>query len=92
VRVVLADAEDGVPDGAPYDRIVVTAGAWDIPPAWISQLSGPDGRLVVPLRLRGLTRTVVFERDASGLASLHYQRRHDRQRGQEPSRHTARAG
>ena len=39
VRVVLADAEHGVPDGAPYDRIIVTAGAWDIPPAWISQLA-----------------------------------------------------
>ena len=27
VRVVLADAEHGVADGAPYDRIIVTAGA-----------------------------------------------------------------
>jgi protein-L-isoaspartate(D-aspartate) O-methyltransferase len=72
VRVILADAEHGVPDGAPYDRIIVTAGAWDIPPAWISQLA-PDGRLVVPLRLRGLMRTVAFERDGNGLASRHYQ-------------------
>lgn len=72
VRAVLADAEHGVPDGAPYDRIIVTAGAWDIPPAWMSQLA-PDGRLVVPLRLRGLTRTVTFERDSGGLVSLHYQ-------------------
>lgn len=72
VRVVLADAEDGVPDGAPYDRIIVTAGAWDIPPAWLCQLA-PDGRLVVPLRLRGLTRTVAFEWDSDGLASRAYQ-------------------
>lgn len=72
VRAVVADAEHGVPDGAPYDRVIVTAGAWDIPPAWISQLA-PDGRLVVPLRLRGLTRTVTFERDGDGLVSRHYQ-------------------
>jgi protein-L-isoaspartate(D-aspartate) O-methyltransferase len=72
VRVVLADAEQGVPDGGPYDRIIVTAGAWDIPPAWISQLA-PGGRLVVPLRLRGLTRTVTFEPDSGGLVSRHYQ-------------------
>lgn len=72
VRVVLADAEHGVPGGAPYDRIVITAGAWDIPPAWISQLS-PDGRLVVPLRMRGLTRTVTFDRDGDALVSRHYQ-------------------
>jgi protein-L-isoaspartate(D-aspartate) O-methyltransferase len=69
---VLADAEDGVPGGAPYDRIIVTAGAWDIPPVWLSQLA-PDGRLVVPLRLRGLTRTVAFEWDSDGLASRAYQ-------------------
>jgi len=30
VNVVLADAEGGVPDWAPYDRIIVTAGAWDM--------------------------------------------------------------
>ncbi len=72
VRVVLADAEHGVPDGAPFDRIVITAAAWDIPPAWISQLA-PEGRLVVPLRLRGLTRTVTFGRDSGGLLSRHYQ-------------------
>lgn len=34
VNVVLADAEDGVPEHAPYDRILVIVGAWDIPPAW----------------------------------------------------------
>jgi protein-L-isoaspartate(D-aspartate) O-methyltransferase len=49
VNVVLADAEDGFAEDAPYDRIVVTVGAWDIPPAWVDQLA-PGGRLVVPLR------------------------------------------
>jgi len=34
VNVVLSDAETGVPEHAPYDRIIVTAGAWDIPPVW----------------------------------------------------------
>jgi protein-L-isoaspartate(D-aspartate) O-methyltransferase len=74
VRVVLADAEHGVPGGAPYDRILITAGAWDVAPAWISQLA-PGGRLVVPLRIRGLTRTVTFEHDpdGDGLVSRHYQ-------------------
>ncbi|MFN2494976.1 MAG: methyltransferase, FxLD system [Pseudonocardiaceae bacterium] len=71
VEVVLADAEDGVPDHAPYDRIIVTAGAWDIPPAWSDQLVG-DGRIVVPLRMRGLTRSVAFERDGHHLVSRDY--------------------
>ncbi|WP_349307952.1 MULTISPECIES: hypothetical protein [unclassified Streptomyces] len=53
---------------APYDAILVTAGAWDIPPAWIAQLSA-GGRLVVPLRMRGLTRSVAFERVGDHFAS-----------------------
>ena len=40
---------------APYDRIIVTVGAWDLPRAWWDQLV-PHGRLVVPLRWRGTSR------------------------------------
>jgi protein-L-isoaspartate(D-aspartate) O-methyltransferase len=69
VNVVLADAEDGAPQGAPYDRIIVTAGVWDLPPAWVGQLAD-RGRIVVPLRMRGLSRSVVFEREGSRLVSL----------------------
>jgi protein-L-isoaspartate(D-aspartate) O-methyltransferase len=35
VRVICGDGEDGYPAAATFDRIVVTAGAWDIPPAWL---------------------------------------------------------
>ncbi|MGA5704336.1 methyltransferase, FxLD system [Peterkaempfera bronchialis] len=69
VRVVCADATDGVPAYGPYDRIVVTAGAWDIPPAWVSQLTA-GGRLVVPLRMRGLTRSIAFDRAGDHLTSV----------------------
>jgi len=71
VGVVLGDAEAGVPDSAPYDRIIVTAGAWDVPPAWIAQLS-QRGRLVVPLRVRDVTRSVAFDRAGEGLVSRGY--------------------
>ena len=60
VRVVHVDAEHGMGACAPYDRILVTAGAWDIPPSWTEQLA-PGGRLVVPLRMRGLTRTLALD-------------------------------
>ena len=49
VNVVLADAEGGVPDHAPYDRVIVTGGAWGISPAWSGQLA-EGGWIVVPLR------------------------------------------
>ncbi|MGH3684570.1 MAG: methyltransferase, FxLD system [Pseudonocardiaceae bacterium] len=71
VNLVLADAEGGVPDHAPYDRVIVTVGAWDIPPAWIAQLA-EGGRAVLPLRMRGLTRSVAFKRDGDRLVSRGY--------------------
>ncbi|GCD41764.1 methyltransferase, FxLD system [Streptomyces paromomycinus] len=71
VQVVLADAGSGVPEHAPFDRIMVTAAAWDIPPAWRDQIS-ERGRIVVPLRMRGITRSVAFDRDGTGLVSASY--------------------
>jgi protein-L-isoaspartate(D-aspartate) O-methyltransferase len=61
VIVMHGDGERGVADHAPYDRILVTAGVSDLAPAWARQLR-PAGLLVVPLRIRGLTRSVAFER------------------------------
>ncbi|MEU5835406.1 methyltransferase, FxLD system [Streptomyces diacarni] len=71
VQVVLADAEAGVPEHAPFDRIIVTAGAWDIPPAWREQTS-ERGRIVVPLRMRGITRSFAFDRDGRDLVGASY--------------------
>lgn len=71
VVVVLADAEGGVAEHAPYDRVIVTVGAWDIPPVWIEQLA-VDGQIVVPFRFRGLTRSVAFERLGARLVSRNY--------------------
>lgn len=68
VRVVTGDAAQGVPDRAPFDVILVTVGAWDIAPAWVEQLV-EGGRLVVPLRVRGLTRSIAFVRHGDRLVS-----------------------
>jgi protein-L-isoaspartate(D-aspartate) O-methyltransferase len=68
VRVILADAEHGVPDLGLFDAIIVTVGVWDIPPAWLDQLA-EDGVLVVPLRMNGITRSVAFRREADHLLS-----------------------
>ncbi|MGH3830902.1 MAG: methyltransferase, FxLD system [Pseudonocardiaceae bacterium] len=64
VQVSCGDGQDGCPAAAPFDRVIVTGGAWDIPPAWLEQLA-PGGRIVVPLRIRGLTRSVALERDGA---------------------------
>lgn len=66
VEVVHGDGALGHPGAAPYDRIIATVGAWETPTAWLEQLA-PDGRLVVPLRLRGAaSRSIIFERYDGG--------------------------
>lgn len=72
VSVVCADAEQPIDLGRCYDLIIVTAGAWDIPAAWIAQLA-EDGVLVVPLRTFGMTRSWALRRVGDWLIS-HSQR------------------
>lgn len=61
VRVITEDGALGDPDHAPFDKIIVTVGPWDLPPAWFDQLA-VGGRLVVPLHWRGQARSVAFTR------------------------------
>ncbi|MCX5239078.1 methyltransferase, FxLD system [Streptomyces prunicolor] len=71
VRTVVADGDNGMPDGAPYDLVIVTVEAWDIPPAWINGLT-EKGRIVVPLSIVGTTRSIAFDRDGDDLISCSY--------------------
>lgn len=75
VHVRVGDGTGGWPAGAPYDCIVVTAGAAEIPAALKAQLA-VGGRLVMPVgagyqRLVKLTRTgedTFAEEDLGGVA------------------------
>lgn len=61
VKVKAGDGYAGWPEAAPFDAIVVTAGAAKVPPALVEQLK-PDARLVIPvgdaesMHLKVLTR------------------------------------
>lgn len=48
VRLVHADGQMGLPAGAPYDAIIMTAAAPHIPAALLEQLR-PHGRLILPI-------------------------------------------
>jgi protein-L-isoaspartate O-methyltransferase len=50
VQLHHADGRSGLPDAAPFDRILVTAATPDLEPAWLEQLA-PGGVLLAPLVL-----------------------------------------
>jgi protein-L-isoaspartate(D-aspartate) O-methyltransferase len=58
VEVVVGDGFAGVPEKAPYDRIVVTAAAEKLPPALIDQL-GEGGVMLLPLGPHEGTQHIV---------------------------------
>lgn len=68
VEVVCRDGILGYAEGAHYDRMILTVGAWDIAPAWADQLR-PGGRLVMPLSLNGPQVGVAFDYDGSMFTS-----------------------
>lgn len=65
VRTRLADGALGLPNYGPFDAIVLTAGAENLPPALLEQLVD-GGRLVAPIGDRGGQRLVVVARRGSG--------------------------
>jgi protein-L-isoaspartate(D-aspartate) O-methyltransferase len=70
VRVISGDGAFGYRDSAPYDRIILTVGSWDIAPAWIDQLK-PGGRLLLPLVIQSnVQQLMAFERTDTHLLSV----------------------
>jgi len=66
VEVKQGDGSLGWPEHAPYDSIIVTAAAAEIPPALKGQLK-PGGRLVIPVGYPGQTQQLMLiEKDSAG--------------------------
>ncbi len=61
-RLHTGDGAVGLPDVAPFDRIIATCSVDRIPPAWVEQLA-PGGRLVVPLTFAGALAVLDKTRD-----------------------------
>jgi protein-L-isoaspartate(D-aspartate) O-methyltransferase len=68
VTVICGDGALGWPDAAPYDRIIVTAGTWDVLPAWLEQLA-PGGRIVLPIAIRTVQASLACDKRED--SSLH---------------------
>jgi protein-L-isoaspartate(D-aspartate) O-methyltransferase len=52
VRASYTDGTEGLPEFAPYDAIITTAAAEEIPDALLEQLSPEGGRLIIPVGSR----------------------------------------
>ena len=52
VSVLAADGAQGHAAGAPFDRVMTTAGSWDLPEVLFDQVA-EGGRVLVPVELRG---------------------------------------
>ncbi len=65
VTVIHGDGTLGYPDKAPYDRIIVTAAAPDIPKPLIEQLK-PGGIMVIPVGDLGLQRLLIVRKSVDG--------------------------
>jgi protein-L-isoaspartate(D-aspartate) O-methyltransferase len=66
VRVVARDGAEGVPEDAPFDRILATVGCPDLSFRWQEQLT-EEGRIAVPLEHAGLHPLVMLTNANEGL-------------------------
>lgn len=65
VEVISGNGRHGLPDGAPFDKILVTAAPELIPASLINQLK-PGGRMVVPAGLEGAQMLLLVRKDEHG--------------------------
>lgn len=66
VKFIIGDGTLGFPEEAPYDKIIVTAGAPEIPQAYTDQLA-TGGILVIPVGTEWSQDLLIITKDAGGL-------------------------
>ncbi len=65
VSVVNRDAVSGYEPRAQYDRIIATAGVWDVPANWLRQLRD-EGKIIAPIWLDGVQVSAAFTKHPDG--------------------------
>ena len=69
VEIRVGDGSRGWTDHAPYDRILVTAAAQEVPRPLLDQLA-PGGKMVIPLGGKDVQQLSVVERATDGTIDL----------------------
>ncbi|MCH4825982.1 MAG: protein-L-isoaspartate(D-aspartate) O-methyltransferase [Planococcus sp. (in: firmicutes)] len=65
IHFKLGDGSEGWQEHAPFDRIMVTAAASEVPPELLDQLSN-DGKMVIPVGNSFNQELLLIEKDSSG--------------------------
>jgi protein-L-isoaspartate(D-aspartate) O-methyltransferase len=65
IQVRVGDGSRGWADHAPFDRILVTAAAAEVPPTLIEQLR-PGGRMIIPLGGQDVQQLSMIGKDVEG--------------------------
>lgn len=69
IAIRVGDGSRGWSEHAPFDRILVTAAAKEVPPALAEQLA-PGGRMVIPLGGNDVQQLSVVEKQADGTLAV----------------------
>jgi protein-L-isoaspartate(D-aspartate) O-methyltransferase len=59
ITAVVGDGYKGMPNAAPFDRIILTCGASQEPPPALLEQLAPDGIMILPVRLNALKEQLV---------------------------------
>ena len=71
ISFLVGDGSKGWEEHAPYDRIIVTAGAGSIPDPLLRQLA-PGGRMVIPVGIKGRQELLLITKNHEGVIQKEY--------------------